>query len=157
MKRQLDDYYSKFYTKESDRFHILSQDGNAKAKQLAAWKEQVAQVWDSIEITKVEEESTEKRGIVTGTPYRVTYRVDEKGLDDAVGLELVTTYMDSDNNQQLYSVVPFKVVKREGNVFTFQLDNVMENVGSFKQACRMYPKNPLLPHRMDFCYVRWFN
>ena len=157
MKRQLDDYYDKFYKKEADRFQILSQDGNAKAKQLAAWKEQVAQVWDSIEITKVEEESTEKRGIVTGTPYRVTYRVDEKGLDDAVGLELVTTYMDSDNNQQLYSVVPFKVVKREGNVFTFQLDNVMENVGSFKQACRMYPKNPLLPHRMDFCYVRWFN
>lgn len=31
----------------------------------------------------------------------------------------------------------------------------LDDVGSFKLAFRMYPKNGHLPHRQDFCYVRW--
>ena len=33
----------------------------------------------------------------------------------------------------------------------------LSNSGSFKVAYRMFPKNVDLPHRQDFCYVRWFN
>lgn len=50
MKRQLDDYYSKFYCKEAKRFKELSANDNAKAKEIAAWKEEVVAKWDSIEI-----------------------------------------------------------------------------------------------------------
>ena len=32
----------------------------------------------------------------------------------------------------------------------------METAGSFKVSYRMFPKNADLPHRQDFCYVRWF-
>ena len=39
MKRQLDDYYSKFYCKQAKRFHALAANDNAKAKEIAAWKE----------------------------------------------------------------------------------------------------------------------
>ena len=39
MKRQLDDYYSKFYNKEAARFKVLAADNYAKAKEIAAWKE----------------------------------------------------------------------------------------------------------------------
>ena len=42
MKRQLDDYYSKFYNKEAARFKVLAADNYAKAKEIAAWKETVA-------------------------------------------------------------------------------------------------------------------
>ena len=27
---------------------------------------------------------------------------------------------------------------------------------SFKIAYRIFPKNDQLPHRQDFCYVKWF-
>ena len=70
---------------------------------------------------------------------------------------MVTTYQNKDDVQKIYSVEPFKVVKREGSLFTFQLKMKMENAGSFKTAFRMFPKNADLPHRQDFCYVRWFN
>ena len=50
MKRQLDDYYDKFYTKEAANFKKLSADNNRLAKELAAWKEAVAQRWDSIRV-----------------------------------------------------------------------------------------------------------
>lgn len=41
MKRQLDDYYAKFYTKEAKRFKELVANDYAKAKELAAWKEEL--------------------------------------------------------------------------------------------------------------------
>ena len=36
MKRQLDDYYDRFYSKEAERFKVLSADNNKKAKEIAA-------------------------------------------------------------------------------------------------------------------------
>ncbi len=158
MKRQLDDYYRKFYTKEAKRFSVLAANNYAKAKEIAAWKEQVVEKWDSIEIVSCEKtEELIKGSIESGKEYTITYVIDEKGLDDAVGLELVTIYTNAEGKQHIYSVEPFNLVKREGNLYTFQLTHELQNAGSFKEAFRMFPKNPDLPHRQDFCYVRWFD
>ena len=92
-----------------------------------------------------------------GKEYTIQVVIDERGLDDAIGIELVTTRQNKNDEQKIYSVEQFQVVKREGNIFTFQLKHKMENAGMFKTAFRMYPKNADLPHRQDFCYVRWFN
>ena len=157
MKRQLDDYYNKFYNKLSKRFQMLSADDNAKAKEIAAWKEEVVSKWDSIEIVSCDKVEELKAGdIESGKEYTITYVIDEKGLNDAVGLELVTTYTTADGKQHVYSVEPFSVIKKEGNLYTFQVKHSLSNAGSFKVSYRMFPKNPELPHRQDFCYVRWF-
>ncbi len=158
MKRQLDDYYAKFYNKQAKRFHVLAENGYAKAKEIAAWKEEVVEKWDSIEVvTFSKEEEIKKGAIKSGKEYTITYVIDERGLDDAIGIELVTTSVAADGKQYIYSVEPFDVVKREGNLYTFQVKHKLENAGSFKVAYRMFPKHPDLPHRQDFCYVRWFN
>ena len=157
MKRQLDDYYSKFYCKEAKRFKALAANGYAKAKEIAAWKEEVAQKWDEIQVVNVQKQEVPNHILESGKEYVINVVIDEKGLDDAIGLEMVTTYQNKDDVQKIYSVEPFKVVKREGSLFTFQLKMKMENAGSFKTAFRMFPKNADLPHRQDFCYVRWFN
>ena len=157
MKRQLDDYYSKFYNKLAKRFAILSANDNAKAKEIAAWKEEVVTKWDSIEIVSCDKVEELKTGdIESGKEYVITYVIDEKGLNDAVGLELVTTYTTADGKQHVYSVEPFSVIKKEGDLYTFQVVHSLSNAGSFKVSYRMFPKNPDLPHRQDFCYVRWF-
>ena len=157
MKRQLDDYYNKFYNKLSKRFQMLSADDNAKAKEIAAWKEEVVSKWDSIEIVSCDKVEELKAGdIESGKEYTITYVIDEKGLNDAIGLELVTTYTTADGKQHVYSVEPFSVIKKEGNLYTFQVKHSLSNAGSFKVSYRMFPKNPELPHRQDFCYVRWF-
>ena len=157
MKRQLDDYYNNFYNKLAKRFHMLSANDNAKAKEIAAWKEEVVAKWDSIEIVSCDKLEDLKAGdIESGKEYTITYVIDEKGLNDAVGLELVTTYTTADGKQHVYSVEPFSVVKKEGDLYTFQVKHSLSNAGSFKVSYRMFPKNPELPHRQDFCYVRWF-
>ena len=157
MKRQLDDYYSKFYCKLAKRFQTLAANDNAKAKEIAAWKEDVVAKWDAIEIVSCDKVEELKNGdIESGKEYTITYVIDEKGLNDAVGLELVTTYTTADGKQHVYSVEPFSVVKKEGDLYTFQVKHSLSNAGSFKVSYRMFPKNPELPHRQDFCYVRWF-
>lgn len=158
MKRQLDDYFHKFYNKQAARFRTLVANNAAKAREIAAWKEEVAAKWNEIEVVSCQKEENLQSGVIeSGREYTISYVIDEKGLNDAIGLELVTTYADADGKHHIYSVEPFNVVKREGNLYTFQAVCSISNAGSFKYAYRIFPKHPDLPHRQDFCYVRWFS
>jgi len=158
MKRQLDDYYERYYSKLADRRKVLFADNYKKAKDIALWKEHVAERWDKINVVSITKEQDMLNGnVLSGKKYKVSYVVDEQGLDDAVGLEIVTLRVDDEGKQHVYSVEPLDVVKREGNLFTFEGTHCIPTSGSFKVACRMYPKSADLPHRQDFCYVKWFN
>ena len=156
MKRQLDDYYDKFYCKMANRAKDLMQNNFAKAKEIALWKEIVAERWDSIEIVSSEKSECIQQGqFESGKPYKVRYVVDEKGLEDAVGIEMVTV-ANVDGKEKIVSVEPLNLVKREGNLYTFECTTKNDEAGQFKVCYRMYPKNAELPHRQDFCYVKWF-
>ena len=158
MKRQLDDYYDKFYNKLAERSKIINADNYAKAREIARWKEAVAEKWDAITVVKREKENDIINGVVqSGKKYKIRFHIDEQGLNDAIGLELVTLRTDKDGKDHVYSAEPFKVVANEGNVYIFECDHCIQNAGSFKVAYRMFPKNENLPHRQDFCYVKWFN
>ena len=157
MKRQLDDYYDKFYIKEAKRFKELSANDNRLAKDIALWKETVAERWDSIHVVDKDTQVLETGG-ETGVKYTVKYVIDEQGLDDAVGLELVTLKPASDpSDHEIYSVHQFKVIGHEGNNYTFETEVEPDKAGSFRTCVRMYPKNKNLPHRQDFCYVKWLD
>jgi starch phosphorylase len=156
MKRQLDDYYDKFYCKMANRAKDLMKNNFAKAKEIALWKEIVAERWDSIEIVSSEKSECIQQGqFESGKPYKVRYVVDEKGLEDAVGIEMVTV-ANVDGKEKIVSVEPLNLVKREGNLYTFECTTKNDEAGQFKVCYRMYPKNAELPHRQDFCYVKWF-
>jgi starch phosphorylase len=154
MKRQLDDYYDKFYVKEAKRFKAISKDNNQLAKEIAQWKETVAERWDSIHVVHCEWDIP-AAGLETGTNYTLRYVIDEQGLDDAVGLEKVNVYIDKHGEERIYSIEPLKLVGREGNNFIFEAKLAPQQAGEYKSAVRMYPKNSNLPHRQDFCYVKW--
>ena len=155
MKRQLDDYYDRFYNKLSEHFHILAADNFAKAKMMADWKANVRSRWDAIEIKSIEAGNGLNATVEAGKEYEVTVVVDEKGLDDAIGIESVIIRHEG-GQDHIYEVIPLSPVSKNGNLYTFKATSGIFNAGSFKQAFRMYPKNALLPHRQDFCYVRWF-
>ena len=154
MKRQLDDYYTKFYNKLGSRFAVLSADDNAKAKEIAAWKETVAERWDSIEV--VSATNIAELDVTSGTDVKLTVVLDEKGLDNAVGVEVVTIETDSEGKEHINCIDTLELVKKENNIHTFEGTHSVNHAGTFKVAYRMYPKHADLPHRQDFCYVRWF-
>ncbi len=157
MKRQLDDYYDKFYNRQAARFAKLSANNNREAIAIAQWKETVAERWDAINVVSKETGFLNDGGM-TGEKVKIRYVIDEQGLDNAVGLELVTLKPDSDtSDRRVYNVHEFKMTGHEGNHYTFELVVVPEHAGSFKTCVRMFPKNAKLPHRQDFCYVKWLD
>jgi starch phosphorylase len=157
MKRQLDDYFDKFYVKLAARFKKLSANNNKLAKDIALWKETVAERWDSIHVVSKDTNVCDEH-VETGVKYTIKYVIDEQGLDDAVGLELVTLKPETDpSDYKVQNVHEFKQVAREGNNYTFELEIEPDKAGSYRSAVRMFPKNKDLPHRQDFCYVKWLD
>lgn len=155
MKRQLDDYYDKFYSKEAANFKKLAANNNRLAKELAAWKETVAERWDAIRV--VSKDDSALSAAETGKEYTLRYVIDEQGLNDAVGLELVSIKTDKNGEEHIFSKREFKMVGCEGNNYTFEATFEPDVAGAFKSCVRMYPKNENLVHREDFCYVKWLD
>lgn len=157
MKRQLDDYFDKFYNRQAKRSAELLANNNELAKKISLWKEAVAERWDGIHVVSKETSFLENGG-ETGMKYKIRYVIDEQGLDDAVGLELVSLNNEqNDSEREVYSTHQFKMIKREGNLFTFEAEIEPSNAGTYRSCVRMYPKNDLLPHRQDFAYVKWLD
>lgn len=155
MKRQLDDYFDKFYSKEAANFKKLAANNNRLAKELAAWKETVAERWDAIRV--VSKDDSALSAAETGKEYTLRYVIDEQGLNDAVGLELISIKTDKNGEEHIFSKREFKMVGREGNNYTFEATFEPDVAGAFKSCVRMYPKNENLVHREDFCYVKWLD
>lgn len=157
MKRQLDDYFNKFYIKLANRFEQLDANNHQIAKDIAQWKESLVAHWDAIKVVSKDTSFLDNGG-ETGVRYQVKYVIDEQGLDDAIGLELVTlNSLPDSNGREVHKIIPFKMVGHEGNQYTFVAELEPDVAGTFKSCVRMYPKNAYLPHRQDFCYVKWFD
>ncbi len=157
MKRQLDDYISRLYAPEAKRSETLKADNYAKAREIVAWKENVASKWNQIEILKVEitDGTTGKTTVRTGNPVDVKCVIDTKGLGDSIGVEIVK-YRDHDGESEFIGTEPLKITKKDGGVLTYELKTAAKDAGTFRYSLRMYPNNPALPHRQDFAYTRWF-
>ncbi len=154
MKRMIDDYFSKFYNKLAKRHSLLLADNYKVAKEIAAWKENMVEHWDEIEV--VSKSDTDMTNLNVGDKFKVSVELDTKGLNDkGIGVELVAIRTSTHNNDKLYEVEPLKLVKSEGSHLFFENIYQLDYAGGMKFGLRMYPQNELLPHRMDFCYVRW--
>ena len=155
MKRQLDDYISRFYEPEAKRFHKLAANDFKEAREIVEWKENVVSKWDQIEILSAEFHEDNLGAARTGDDFTARCVINTKGLGDAVGVELVT-YKEEAGDSIYKGRQELKVVGHDGDVYTYELKGNMQQAGVFRYAFRMYPKSDRLPHRQDFAYVRWF-
>ncbi len=154
MKRMIDDYFDRFYNKLAKRHALLEAENYKVAKGIAAWKENIAEHWNEIEVVKVS--SNDWSILNVGDKVKVAVELDTKNLNDkGIGVELVAIRTSTHNNDKLYEVEPLKLVKSEGSHLFFENIYQLDYAGGMKFGLRMYPQNELMPHRMDFCYVRW--
>ena len=49
----------------------------------------------------------------------------------------------------------FKVENMENNIATYKLDLIINDPGSYNYGLRVFAKNDLLPHRLDFRFLHW--
>ena len=157
-KRMMDDYFERFYNKLAVRHSLLIQNNYKKAREIAAWKENIAAHWDKIRVLNITAPDRFFSNPSVGEKYTITVDIDTDGLNDnGIGIELVAVRTSTHNNDKLYEVEPMKVTKVEGSRMHFETTYQMDYAGGMKFGIRMFPQNEMLPHRMDFAYVRWLS
>ena len=157
MKRMLDDYVDRFYNKLATRSSHLHENSFAEAKAIAAWKEEVAQHWDSFQVESFTcSKDLSVDGPVVGQEYSFNLVIDRKDLQGMLGAEVVVTKENTENHQlELLYTKQFELKKEEGSKLFFELKTTPSEAGNHKMGFRVYPVNKELPHRMDFAYIRW--
>ena len=157
MKRMLDDYVDRFYNKLATRSSHLRENSFAEAKAIAAWKEEVAQHWDSFQVESFTcSKDLSVDGPVVGQEYSFNLVIDRKDLQGMLGAEVVVTKENTENHQlELLYTKQFELKKEEGSKLFFELKTTPSEAGNHKMGFRVYPVNKELPHRMDFAYIRW--
>ena len=157
MKRMLDDYEDRFYHKLATRSAHISANNYEIAKQLAAWKEEVAQHWDSFQVESFTcDQDLTVNGPVVGKEYNFNLVIDRHELQGMLGAEMVVMKEDPEKHTlSPINTAQFELMKEEGSKLFFKLTTTPSEAGNHKMGFRVYPVNKELPHRMDFAYVRW--
>ena len=155
-KRMIDDYKSRFYTKLATRTAELKKNDNAVAKEIAAWKRKVADIWDEISVVSMNFPQNSQNTIMLGNQYHGEVIIDTKGLRASeIGIEMVVTDKTDKGETILIERTEMTVTKQTGNSAVYNIDIKPSKAGIFNYGLRMFPKNSNLPHRQDFAYVRW--
>ncbi|MEG0560397.1 MAG: alpha-glucan family phosphorylase [Muribaculaceae bacterium] len=154
MKRMIDDYISRFYNKEAIRSKKLCANNFAKAKEMAAWKEEVAEKWDNVKVLDVTTKNLTPTKTVNGQNYHAEVTLDTAGLGTKLGMEIVV-YVNEDGVMKFSRVEPLTAKVIDGDIVKYSLTDTIHDAGVFRYAFRMFPNNPDIPHRQDFAYVRW--
>ena len=158
MKRMIDDYYEKYYTKLFSRNKYLTANNFEKAKELAAWKNSMRGDWDNIEVLNYSFEKAGDNVYRSGQDYRAEIALNVKKIPmENVGVEFIITRMSSKGEHIFVGSEEFKMVSCKNGKCLYRIDLVPEKAGSFFYGIRIYPKHVDLPHKQDFYLLRWID
>lgn len=157
MKRQLDDYYRKFYHKLMNRHQLLSKNSNENVRVLLKWKEHVLSNWNNIQCLGLEYQKADKNTYSVGDHLTGRLRLLLGGLrPQDVKIEMVfISAEDHGQKPKLEFREPFVFEAEHNGVFSFVCSKVVRRVGTWDCAVRVIPSHELLPHDQDFNIVRW--
>ena len=156
MKRQLEDYYSRFYHKLENRYEQLSADGSQNTRALLRWKEKMLANWSSLKCVELNYENRINNTFYVGENLSMTLTFKKGSLSaDDLKVEMLFTEQNEQHRTVLHAKYPLVPVKEEGDTVTYQFDMDAKDVGLWNCAIRIIPSNPLLPHDMDFNLVKW--
>ena len=156
MKRQLDDYYNKFYHKLEERYLKISSNDLLPVRNLLRWKEKVLANWSNIRCMEVSNQNHINNTFYVGEKLFLTLTIRKGALKaDDLKVEMIFTDADIQNRIALYAKYPFVPVKEDRDTITYQFDLDAKDVGLWNCAIRIIPQHPMLPHDQDFNLVKW--
>ena len=158
MKRMLDDYYQKYYTKLSPRHKYLTENNFEKAKELAAWKKSMREEWDNIEVLNYSFEKSKDNVYRSGQDYTAEIALNVNKIPrENVGVEFIITRMNKQGEHRFVASEELKPVSCKSGKCLYRTHLVPEKAGSFFYGIRIYPKHKDLPHKQDFYLLRWID
>jgi phosphorylase/glycogen(starch) synthase len=154
MKRQLEDYYHKFYHKLEQRTKKLTGANEKSLYELLRWKEKILTNWDNIEAVSINLYEANDKTYYLGE--KTTLFVDLRlGALKPEDINVEVCFIKTNGQDELLTKWPFHFVKQENGITHFECDLEPNYSGSWQCGVRIQPTHPLLPHDMDFNLVKW--
>jgi phosphorylase/glycogen(starch) synthase len=158
MKRQIDDYFEKYYSKLHHRNKYLISNSFEKSKELAAWKQTMKEEWDNIEVINYSFEKAGENVYRSGHDYTAEIALNVKNIPkENVGVEFIITHMGKHGDHEFVASEEFQLVSCKSGKCLYRASLVPEKAGSFFYGIRIYPKHHDLPHKQDFALLRWID
>ncbi len=156
MKRQLDDYYSKYYNKLFERRNLLYANNYELAKKIAAWKQKMIRGWESIEVVSYNLPDSTAKPLLLGEDFiaEIALNLHEIPTSD-IGIEIVFGQKVFDEVKEIHFIEEMKPISEHQGQVTFKCVVPATRSGVYDYSFRIFPKNPDLPHRMDFPLLKW--
>lgn len=151
----LTDYVNQYYAPQAERSAMLDADNFKVAREIAEWKKNVRREWPSIEVISF----TQPESSYTLSPdnvftAEVVLNIGSLKPED-IGVEMLFATMDNKSKLHIQNRCEFDVAEAKDGIVKYRTSLLPERTGMYQVAARIYPKNPLLPHRQDFGLVRW--
>jgi phosphorylase/glycogen(starch) synthase len=156
MKRMLDEYQEKYYSKLFVRSSMLQAGNFDKAKKIAAWKKKVANAFENLEVVSLKIPDSSYRPLNLGENFQAEIVLNIADLDqEDIGIEVLIGMMEDGEVSKIIRCEEMQMVHFDKNLATFVSEIPAVKSGVYDYAFRIRPKNPNLPHRQDFNLIKW--
>ena len=156
MKRMMDDYFELYYNKLIKRTHWMRANRYQKAFEINSWKNRIRANWDKIEVKSLILPDTDVRPLTFGELFiaEVTLLTPDLEAGD-IGVELLFGNKENDVVSEITGVECMKLVDSGDGWVKYYIKVPIKRAGIYNFTFRVYPTNPMLPHRQDFALVKW--
>lgn len=155
MRRMMDDYFERFYCKLAVRSSQISANDNELAKELVSWKSEVSQAWGDLSVRSISKCLDLSETVSESGEGKIAVELELGRLTCDLDVELVVAQETDKGDLKLVEVHPLELVQQNGSTRSYVRELSGLRPGHYKLALRILPMHELLPHRMDFAYVRW--
>ena len=156
MKRMMDDYFDLYYNKLIERTNWMRANRYQKAFEINSWKNRVRSNWEKIEVKSLILPDTDVRPLTFGELFIAEVTLLTPDLEPGdIGVELLFGNKDSDVVNEITSIEKMKLVDSGDGWVKYYIKVPIKHAGIYNFTFRVYPTNPMLPHRQDFPLVKW--
>ncbi len=158
MRRMLKEYAEKYYVKLSARNVMIRENHFEAAKKLADWKSNIILSWPQVQVVSMDIFDSVNKPFPVGDELKPNITVEIDGIDAAnIGVEIV--FFDKRKPDAAFGEIIFRKemtpIQTKGKFVTYECKIPITVSGVFEYAFKIFPINPLLPHRLDFPMYKW--
>ncbi|MBR1770082.1 MAG: alpha-glucan family phosphorylase [Bacteroidales bacterium] len=156
MKRQLDDYFSKYYNQMFERTELMKADSNKKAAEYSQWKQMMKDNWNTLELLSVDmpDTNTESFSFEQIFKARISLYLGEIPAEN-IGIEMIIADKEDEDITKAQKKVEFSLCQSSHHRGEYELEFSDFASGVHNYAFRIYPKCTLMPYQQDLNLVKW--
>jgi len=156
MKRMIDDYFERFYSKLFSQGDKIRKNNFKLAYEIQSWKKYIMDKWPGVEVKSLRLPDTNNKPLSLGENFNVEVKIYTNNISpDDIGIDLVLGQKEMDEVKEIYRLENLTLKEKINGDAIYNCTINLTESGVFDFALRIYPKHKDLPHRQDFPLVKW--